>query len=218
MIVCEAKKLLYLAPPKTGSASVVRLLTQPEFGGYNYDTKINHHNTVWEKRFQNWYIFITVRHPYTKAVSFWRYACAQALTRKNPENPRSWCNAFPDGLPNLEGFLFFPRMQYAFNTAWRTSWHMEQLPRPVDKVVYQEFFDADMAQVVPLRGHKLIRENDGPASRCHWHTFYTKEAISQVQELWGADFEAFGYNPNFEECMAGKFFTEKSPHYQKAIV
>lgn len=211
MIVCEAQKVLYLAPPKTGSASVVRALIAPTIGGQYYDTKINHHNTVWEERFRDWYIFITVRHPYTKAVSFWRYACDQAYNRKNPDRPRAWCKVFRTGLPSLEGFLLYPQLQTAFLSVWRTSWHTEVIQRPVDKVVYQERFVEGIAQVPVLGGQQLKRENAGPPSRYAWHTFYTKEAIDHVREMWAADFETFGYNPNFEECVAGKFFTETIP-------
>ena len=85
MVICERQKLLYLAPPKTGSISIVKALTTPEFGGYVFDNKANHHNTVWEDRFKDWFIFITARHPYTKAVSFWRFACNQAMNRRRNE-------------------------------------------------------------------------------------------------------------------------------------
>lgn len=215
MIVCEEKKLLYLAPPKTGSASMVKLLIGPKFNGHYYDAKFNHHNTVWDEKFRDWYIFITARHPYTKAVSFWRYACFLAYNKKNVDSPKAWVNVFKRGLPNLTGFLLFPRLQYAFTTVWRTSWHLEEMQRPVDKIVYQEHFAEDIKEVPALHGYDVPVENTGPLSRYPWHSFYTEEAIKHIQELWGADFEAFGYNPNFNECVDGNFFTPKNPHYRE---
>jgi hypothetical protein len=214
MVICERQKLLYLAPPKTGSISVVKALTTPEFGGYVFDDRANHHNTVWEDRFQDWFIFITARHPYTKAVSFWRFACNQAMSRRNLSNKRSWPNVFKDGLPNLEGFLVYPKLQYAFMSVWRTSWHLEEIPRPVDKVVYQETFAQDLKDIPSLTNIEVTKENNGPDSRYPWHHFYTPQAIEHVKELWEADFEAFGYNPNFDECVAGQFFTEKNPRFK----
>lgn len=204
MIVCEQHKLLYLAPPKTGSISIVDALSKQPFNGTYYDTLHNHHNTVWEDKFKDWYIFISVRHPYTRIVSFWRFACYNAIALESKAH-LTWARLFREGLPNLEGFICFPAMQKAFQRHWRSSWHLEQLPRPVDRVLHFEKLD-EINQIPGLEQLKLPHKNKGPDCHLAWHEFHTKETLRLVRELWADDFKLFRYTSDFDACVEGNFF------------
>lgn len=204
MIVCEQQKLLYLAPPKTGSISIVEALKESPFNGVYYDYKHNHHNTAWEDRFKDWYIFITARHPYTRIVSFWRFGCYAAIAKKTRWHA-NWAKTFRFGLPNLEGFICYPVLQDALHRYWSISWHLETIQRPVDKVVYFEKFD-ELKQVPGFEQLNLPHKNKGPNCHLEWHEFHTDETIRLTQEMWAGDFSKFGYTTDFKACVRGEFF------------
>lgn len=206
MIVCEQQKLLYLAPPKTGSVSIVNTLIKSPFNGFYYDHKHNHHNTVWEDKFNDWYVFITTRHPYSRIVSFWRFCCYAAIA-KNMSGHNYWAKAFRAGLPNLEGFICYPSLQNAFNRHWRASWHLEVIQKPVDKIVYFEKFD-EIKQVPGFDSLFLPHDNKGPNCHLQWHEFHTKETLRLTQELWAGDFSKFGYTTDLDACVRGEFFVK----------
>jgi hypothetical protein len=207
VIVCEEQKLLYLCPPKTGTVSVLEVLTAEPFRGVYGDTVSNHHNTVWDDKFQDWFIFITTRHPYTRAVSLWRYGCGCALGNPGSKLTAVWRSHLQAGLPSLEGFLLLPVIQRMCQRTWGMAWHTEQLPRPVDLVIRQETLNEDIRKVPGLESTQLRRRNVSLPSRTPWHSHYTKTAIELVNTLWGKDFELFGYNPDFDACASGQIFT-----------
>jgi hypothetical protein len=214
MILCETQRIGYLAPPKTGTASVVRVLQAPPFHGSYQDQHDSYHNTVWESRFQDWFLFLTTRHPYTRAVSYWQYVrrnicCNQA---SGPESAccANWVRAYGNRLPTFTEFWDnYPDKQRQI-TIWRASWHLEQCPRPVNQVVHQERLQAELTQIPGFQHCQLERIHEAPRSTQPWHAHYTPDLIARVHEYWGQDFAAFGYNPDFEACVRGEFFTDPS--------
>ena len=204
MIVCEQHKLLYLAPPKTGSVSIVETLIEEPFKGAYADRQFNHHNTFWEDRFNDWYIFLTARHPYTRMVSFWRFGCYNAIAKQNAAH-RSWARLFRQGLPNLEGFICFPALQKAFQRHWRISWHLEQIPRPIDRIVQFEKFN-EIKLVPGFESIDIPHKNKGPGCHLEWHEFHTPETLRLIQELWADDFKLCGYTSDLKSCIEGNFF------------
>ena len=214
MIICKAHKLIYLAPPKTGSASVVQWLQAPPFLGYPQDQLDSYHNTVWNERFRDWYIFLTTRHPYTRAVSYWQYVCRQIRWRQtcspNLSGYLSWEQTYSGQLPSFLEFWDKHPDKVRQTTIWRASWHLEQIPRTLNKIVYQERLLADLSQILGGQGCVLERKHEAPVG-APWYDYYTPELISRVHEYWGQDFAAFGYNPDFEACVRGEFFTQTSP-------
>jgi len=82
--------------------------------------------------------------------------------------------------------------------------------KPVDFVVRQEKFEQDLAKIPQLKGVLVPKINSGPPNRYTWDYFYEQSpaCLELVQDLWGDDFEKFGYETDFEKCKAGNLFTE----------
>lgn len=210
MFVSDSHRLLYLAPPKTGSTTVGHVLRQAPFYGYQQALGTQH-NTIWDDRYRDYYIFLSVRHPYTRAVSFWRYGCKRAL-----EHDCGWRDAFRQwfnaGLPNVAGFFRIPDLADTLRGMWRCSWHCEQVPRPIDKLVRFERFAADLAEIESVNLRTLPHLNPGVPSNRPWHSFLesSAEAVELIQEFWAEDFDRFGYTRDLEACIRGEFFVEGS--------
>jgi hypothetical protein len=218
MILCDAQKLLYLAPPKTGTSTVVRLLLRPPNNGRRYDPTATYHKTGWDEQFQDWFIFMTTRHPYTRAFSFWQFVCREiqigCALDVHGKHKRfgHWLHCYHRTPPTfLEFWDIFPFKQGQITT-WRASWHLEQIPRPLDCIVHQENLDRELQAIPAFCNCTLERRyNVTPPGDRPWHSHYTPELINRVHEYWGQDFAAFGYNPDFEACVRGEFFTQTSP-------
>jgi hypothetical protein len=211
MIVCEEHKLLYLAPPKTGSISVLTMIDgQPPFNGYRQDETQAHHNTVWDERFRDWYIFITVRHPYTRMISLWQFALSQMNTVKHglPQNEYShwWYNLLKSRELSLYRFLTHRKIRSLLRGVWSCHWHLEVIQRPVDKLVRQERFNVEIKQVPGLENMPDRHANRGYPLDREWHEYYGHRTLELVRDLWVNDFEPLGYNSNITEVIQGKYF------------
>lgn len=159
-----------------------------------------HHGFEWSEQIRDYFFFITVRHPYTRAYSLWRYFCNRRLTILSKSQEEylffDWFNEnFYDRDPLLEEFLCHPDIEEIFKTIWRCSWHLEQLPANVDGVVVrQEKYDADLKKVPHFKGRAWGRLNSRADKWPPWHEIMTDEHCEKVQELWGEDFDRFRYN------------------------
>lgn len=212
MYVSYDFRIVYLSPPRTGSNSVASQLVQPPFSAVVVTNDETPHDVVWNSKYDNYTTFITVRHPYVRAVSLWRFTCYHAICKPTDRLTRSWRRVYAEGLPSFEGFLRFPFLQRAFYEAWRCSWHLERIAKPVDHIVYQERLQQDLAKIPKLKDVKLPHINGGPVNRYTWDHFYEQApaCLELVQTLWGDDFERFGYESDFEKCKAGKLFVESA--------
>jgi hypothetical protein len=217
VLICEKDQILYLAPPKTGSVTVIETLERSPYCGVRQDQVHAHHNTVWEARFYDWFIFMTTRHPYTRAASFWQFVqrrIRQALPgtlQWHDPKLNWWSRAYRGQVPDFYEFWEqYPLPQHR-NTIWRASWHLEQIPRKLNSVLHQENLAQELATIPIFQGKDLGWKNQAPSLSCPWHAHYTPDLIARVHEYWGQDFAAFGYNPDFEACVRGEFFTQTSP-------
>jgi len=210
MFVSKKIKLIYLCPPKTGSISLSSAFCLPPFDAELKSSNKSHHGINWQPTFDQYKTFISVRHPFVRAVSLWRYGCNQALCKPWSYSAYSWWRLFTNGLPSLIDFLKFASLQETLKTVWRCSWHTEQLPKPVDYVIHLERLDEDLALIPELQGMVVPKLNTGPNSRFPWHHFYevSPDCITLVQELWAKDFTQFGYVSSFEECKQGIFLED----------
>lgn len=210
MYVSHDCQLVYFSPPRTGSVAFSIRLSQSPFNA-RMPAQTKHHDAFWDKSLDDYTTVITVRHPYVRAVSFWRYSCLEALRRGSDPETQVYRQIFSKGLPSLEGFLRFPVLQTGLNTIWRCSWHQERVPRPIDHVIHLERFDADVARVPQLQGTVFPRLNSGPVSNQPWHSFFTKNPVclELVQKLWADDFDEFGYVRDLDACIAGKLFVDE---------
>jgi hypothetical protein len=217
MIVCERHRLLYLAPPKTGSVTVIKQLEdKPPFYGKRYNNDEAHHDTVWHPRFNDFYVFITVRHPYARMLSLWRFALTQVNRVRRGEQGNNWLtwwsSIFPGELPTFREFIYHPELESRMRNVWCCNWHLNVIQKPVDAVVYQENYQEGMRQIPHLKNIDFsVKQNAGPKLDPGkvWYDYFDADIVLRVQDLWGKDFDRFGYNRGFEGCKAGKLFSQK---------
>lgn len=204
MIICHQHGLVYLPPPKTGSSTLLTVLTKPPWHGIITGGTVAHHGFEWSEQIRNYFFFITVRHPYTRMYSLWKMIVNNhRVIRRRPH----MCGVFgqwltehwPTRPPTLDEFLDDPAIQCDFRGLWRCSWHLEQLPDNVHgTVVKQEKFQKDLRKIPQFQAYysddyrwPLI---NGGRSRCAWHEVMTDKHCEKVQKLWDEDFDRFGYN------------------------
>ena len=198
MIVSHAKKLVYLAPPKTGSSSLRTLLRDEPFNGEIVGGH-EHHGVEWSPALANYFHFITVRHPYPRMFSLYRMICNGRKLYK--ANPVTWVDYkwafrwFPHRKPTFEEYL--AKKALPFRREWRCSWNLEQLGKSVDvTVVKLENFYEDLRHVKHVNchidqiGHVNKRRDAGPS----WWEAITPARARRIQRLWPEDFVRFGYN------------------------
>ena len=212
MIVSAPNKVLYLAPPKTRTTALHRAMhrSKPSWtmeGKCHRDPAQDRHWTAWQPRFQNYFIFITVRHPFDRMISLWKFSNRFAFEENRDVHRDWWRDEYLQNQRDLSlaEFLRLPKIWYNAGERWRCSWHLERIPREVDQVVYCENWDEGVQKLPVVRNLRLDRANSNPKP-VRWQEQYTPETINMVQTIWKEDFIRFGYNSNFEECLKGELF------------
>ena len=217
MIISDKQKVVYIAPPKTGSVAVsTTMLNSEVFCGYNPNIEsIHHHKTQLLPRKKNYFHFITVRHPYLRAYSFWRFMWKEANRSKH--------DFFAGLFPKHLGYISFTRWLHEGPTnrnkrdlffkemkdLWRCHWHIERLKGLSVHVVHLETLEDDL-RVVPGfdKITSIPRINSQEPEESPWYDNFTPKDIRRIQELWAGDFYSFGYTKDFEKVKAGQYFTE----------
>ena len=206
LIVCRKHKLVYLAPPKTGSSSIRQVLLAEPFNGDLLGGHA-HHGFEWSERFAEYFFFITVRHPFTRMYSLWRMICnRRILFQEDPETYskfRWMSERFPDEEPTIDEFM--DSSDLLFRENWRCSWHLEQLPCGVNgTVVRLESYYKDLQEVPPLAAcldqvlHVNPRIDDGPP----WFEVINANRAKKIRQLWAEDFIRFGYTTTLKATIA----------------
>ena len=158
-----------------------------------------HHGFKWDEDWKDFFFFITVRHPYPRMYSLWRMMCNELQKNLDGEwsHPTlgAWLKHHFKSPPTLDQFMAHRKFKHAFETIWRCSWQLEQLPKSVHGTVIrlERYYD-DLKKVPQLQGvdvgHVNQRTDDWP----RWSEVLTDKHCEKIQELWGEDFVRFNYN------------------------
>jgi hypothetical protein len=219
MIVSDKFKVIYAAPPKTGSSTIRHIMMGDKFEGYISDKQHAHHNTYLIEGKQDYFHFMTVRHPYIRAYSFWRFMCLQSRSDNKLGNFYSdfWASLFPqdkefppfsqwlrEGPTNTELRSWFFE---TFRRQWCCSWHRKMLKGLQVHVVHLENFREELSQVPGFEGiGELEKLNTTGTSARPWYEEYEPGDVSRLRALWGRDFKQFGYEHNFFNVKQGKLW------------
>lgn len=216
MLICDAHRVVYLTPPRTGASAIAAVLTDVPYRGVWHSSGLGYRQPVWDTTLDDCYTFITTRHPYTRALSYWRTVQRHILSQMmKPTHGVSlvreyWAKAYGGKLPTFLEFWDNYSDKSHQNTFWRASWYSEQWPKPVDSVVHQEHLNAEFNEIQLFRGWELRRTNaDIPTAR-PWTDYFTPEVLTRVVDNWGQDFETFGYTLDFNACARGQVWADIS--------
>jgi len=204
MIICPKHKLVYLAPPKTGSTAVKTLLMSRRFGGRILGRpEFAHHDVVWQPRFQDWTIFISVRNPYRRMISMWQFSLMRYHKRRRDKFTDFFSTIFPTDDHSFTAFMNSQTVLNCSQSVWRYAWQLHKLQKPVDYVLYQERLGEDLRKIPQFAGERLKQVNTSCSMELPWYKLYTPDAIAKVKTWYAVDFERFGYNPEFQACVDG---------------
>ena len=208
MIVSRKYHLVYICPPKTGSNSLTSVLCESPYEGRSWDQRYAHHNTLWVPELAEYFYFISVRNPYERMFSFWKFVLHHAATKgRQPYGHKSWRRFFPKPVKHPVSFEQFvlhgpqTRKQWLrqkwnrlLRTVWSCGWHVQQLQKPIDAVLHLETLPADIQRIPYLQHVVIPHTNAGPVKQRPWQESYTPELVQAVQDWWPDDFEQFGYS------------------------
>lgn len=198
MRVSEKGRLVYVNPPRTGSTKT-NYLMKITWDDVWQPAECAGHHTVWKPEWEGFFVFQTVRSPFTRAVSLWR-RCVEALHCRN----EAWLGYLNHGRISFKDFLYHEEDEIK---AWWEWCRCVQFSSPVphvDLVVHQENLTAELRGVPGLRSspNRLMESQ----LKTPWYKHYDESCIFKVLEIFADDFEAYGYSRDFDRCRKGKLF------------
>jgi hypothetical protein len=215
MIVCQLPQILYFAPGKTGSTTVEHMLRDL---GVVFDDDAKYRTNGIAKHvipesfnaFDDYFVFMTCRNPYSRAVSMWSHF--QTDLRPKPKTisilgPLAEASTGLDFKQWVHKFLVTPSKHIDhpfFNTQ---ATYVASIPY-IDAMIHQENLIEEWLQLpfVQAAEHKACRHERISEYRLqgkHWKDMYNNdtELIEAVNSAFEADFDAVGYSHIFGDAI-----------------
>ena len=204
MRVSTKGRLIHINPPRTGTVMIDGAMRQAFDDVWN-PRLYSGHDTVWKKEWEQYFVFISVRHPFTRAVSVW-----QRLTQNVKSRSKSWKHILQHGAIPFHDFVAHQAEEVTGYWGWMLcSSFADRVPRKINHVVHLECVDKDLAGVPGLRKQQKYRKRNGSRYARPWHENYTTtETVETVIRLFEKDFTRYNYNANFDEVVQGKVFND----------
>lgn len=187
MIIGHKHKYVYLATPKTATRSMAGWLIS-RFGGVVHNS--DHYQYV-PPGCKDYYLFTTVRNPYSRAVSFWWWAChvwkkkwLRARVQGDFGNMRidsffKFVLANPRRIIDQKAFM----SQCAFLTEYYPdALKMEELPFCLERLPF--------AHAAAIRQFPF----DNKTSHDSWWKYMHPDVLDLVEKWAEGDFKRFGYD------------------------
>lgn len=200
MRVAQSAKLIYLNPPRTASTTIAWQLKANRLNLW-HPNEHSGHATVWKPEWRDYFVFISIRHPFTRAVSLWKRTVEALKYRSKRE------------LEELQhGKISFE--EHLFNEYYEPWWRnvvacqfAKGVPR-VHLTVRQEKLREDFNNIPGVKWKRLPRGGRHKASLdvSPWYEHYTPRCIERVLDLFADDFLMYGYTKDFEKAKAGELF------------
>jgi hypothetical protein len=195
MRVSEKAKLVYINPPRTGTTLIHRVMHE-FFDDVWYPKKGTWHNTVWNSNWQDYFIFISVRNPYTRAVSIWQRQTQYWKYRKD-----CWKKWLNNGKISFEDLILHPSEKVQNWWQWQVcSSFTKPIPR-IDHVVHLEQLQEDLEKVPGLKKEKYECVNPSRYLKAWQANYQSEQCISAVKRIFQPDFESYGYSDTFSQYL-----------------
>lgn len=211
MIICDQPPIAYFAPTKTGTSTVEQTLADA-----GIDIKIGRalkHDLAVPEAVQDmdddgYFFMITLRNPYSRAVSMWSHFCKPLPTGKrviNIESDLTQDSKGKDFRHWVDTVLLSDKATLRYRSYFRTqSEYLAAMPR-IDAKLRTETLSRDLLQLPFIAKEKttIPTKHVGPyREHSHWKDYYADDPglVAAVKSRFEADFESAGYSPNFEEA------------------
>ena len=188
MLICDEHKFVFLRNPKTASRSLTKILNQ------NFNTREigPYHGQNIPEKYLDYYIFFTVRNPYTRMISTWQHICHQ----------RNW---------SPEEFTFDKTLKIQSII----TRHLSEEKEPVESWWLQssvmDKFEANVITYENIENdfnnldfisEKIVLPEIGKQNYGNWKKYYTPEIENKIYKYFRKDFDRFDYkrelNINFK--------------------
>lgn len=198
MVICHEHRFIYIDPPRTGT-NTMRHMLSPWTKLERASSYPRPHITIWSPEYDDYYVFITVRSPFSRTVSFWR-RLVEVMSHRTDRMRR----LLDDGKISFGDYLQEPELISDLKLQ-RYSEYLANVPK-VDQVIHLETLLHDIRKLpfykhMPKPRHLNRRQNRRP-----WPSFYDEESVNIVRELFACDFERFRYNSEFQRHADGDYF------------
>ena len=202
MRIIHKAKLVYVNPPRTGTNITGRSLENHFKTIEIPDKSRSGHATIWKPEWNSYYVFITVRHPFTRAISLWRRG-VEFLKYRDKETLKILRN----GKASFTEMLHHPGL-LEFWTGMPCVSFTDKVPA-INCTVYQENLVKDLKQIPALNsGFKLLKQfSNISKDKTPWHGHYDQKDIDFVLDVFKGDFDQYGYERDIEAVKAGKYLS-----------
>lgn len=208
MQVSNSGRFVYINPPRTGTTKIgyAAKFAFPDL--WEPAPIMKRHSTIWKDEWEDFFIFVTVRNPYTRAVSLW-HRWVDYIQNRGPKMSKLLKHGnitFSDMVCHKDPFLMRTlRNHCCFH-------YTEQAPR-IDHVIHLETLLNDwpkLVEAVPAFNRVDLRmrvnASKSPKAKIPWYEHYNEQAIELIEKAFARDFDAYGYNRNFDQVREGKVF------------
>jgi len=196
MMVNSRERWLYISPPKTASSSLTAYFTPR--GGMDIDVNDRHRVAI-PPEYIDYFKFASVRNPYGRAASMWRYYILHLYRHKYADKDEWWREVPRDKSIYTE----FPFRVYMQHILWRSeAWipfYRQTLTEwlhgiELDAVLHVEQLCDDLARLPFIDEVGNIPQLNVARHQHILRVVYDAEIARLVQEWAGADFDSFGYD------------------------
>lgn len=184
MNISHRHRFVYLAPPRTASRYVFSVLKEafPDLQGDPLRPEVLTHRLEVPAECHSHFVFATVRCPYSRWVSAWRWF-KQIADAPGACDVAKWAAEHPD---DFDGFterahaVGGPLCSLTQGLAWVDR---------IDGLVRLDTLEEDLL-ALPFVTELCVemRQED-------WRKLFTERTAGLVRECWGDDLESFGYDP-----------------------
>lgn len=213
MIICDEPRIAYYPPSKTGTTTVEKTLADlgiPIKVGRALKHDLPAETAAQDLYEDNYFFMITLRNPYSRAVSMWSHFTKPLPTGKNIINIESDLSKDSRGKDFkhwVDTVLLSEKMSMRYQSFFRSqAEYLAAMPR-VDAVLFQESLTRNLLALPWVKERigdwKVRHEQLGPYRvRSNWKDVYENDTglIEAVKSRFEADFQAAQYSPEFEDA------------------
>lgn len=208
MQVSKSGRFVYINPPRTGTTKIWDAARSAFPDLWQPAERGRRHSTIWNDEWEDFFIFVTVRHPYTRAVSLW-HRWVDYIVNRGPKMSKLLKHGnitFSDMVCHKDPFLMRTLRNHC-------CLHYTELAPRIDHVLHLETLLKDwpkLVEAVPafksLNLRHRVNASKSPKAKIPWHEHYSEHAIELIEKAFARDFDAYGYNRNFDQVREGKVF------------
>ncbi len=190
MIICHDPKFVYYAPPKTGTTTLDTIFRERGFIGTKERDDKHRITDAVALASQGYHFFITIRNPFTRLVSCWRYIQVRKQWSTIPHQVMH---------EELSGVSF---RDFVLNTNWSVEPLANMLRPQTDylkampichQMIRMESFDQGVRALPFLPNDQAVPfKNSTVGDTADKH--YGLQVAQHVADFYRDDFQAFGYS------------------------